>query len=140
MNSLSAFLSPINPENTKLVVSKRFLGADGEPEQWEIRALTGDEDEGIRRACTKRVALPGKKGQYMNETDFNDYLGKLAAACTVYPNLNDKELQEHFGAMGGDDTLKKMLTAGEYAGFIGTIQRLNGYDESMDELVDKAKN
>ena len=57
------------------------------------------------------------------ETDFNQYLGKLAAACTVYPNLNDTVLQDSYRVMGADNLLKAMLSAGEFAAFVEKLSR-----------------
>lgn len=140
MSSLNAFLNPIKEENVKVVASKRFVGENGKPVEWEIRALTGEEDEVIRKKCTRSVPVPGKRGQYTNETDINRYLGELAAACTVYPNLNDATLQKAYGVLGADSLLKTMLKAGEYAEYLEKVQKISGYDQTMEDLVDEAKN
>ncbi|NLK37818.1 MAG: phage portal protein [Epulopiscium sp.] len=137
---LTAFLNPIKEENKKVVVSKRFVDAEGKPIKWEIRAITAEEDEALRKSCTRKVQVPGKKGQFTQEIDTNEYLGLLAVTCTVFPNLNDAELQNAYGVMGADALLKKMLNAGEYTSFLANIQEMNGFDTSMDELVDEAKN
>lgn len=142
MGELSCFLAQnaLKAENEMYVVSKRFLDTDKKPMKWEIQAITSTEDEAIRRECTKRVPVVGKKGQYTQETDYNLYLGKLAARCTLFPNLNDKELQDSYHVMGADALLKVMLTAGEYANYLEKVQEVNGFDIPMDELVDEAKN
>lgn len=139
---LSMFLAgnALQDENTKYVASKRFVNKDKKPMEWEIRSITSDEDEALRKASTKRIPVPGKRGQYTQETDFNLYLGKLAAACTVFPNLDDAELQNSYGVMGADALLKRMLKAGEYADYITKVQEVNGFDEDMDDLVEEAKN
>lgn len=110
--SLSAFLADnaLPVENVRYITSKRFRNENGEPIAWEIRAITGTEDESIRKACTKRVPVPGKKNQYQRETDGDAYVGKLAVACTVYPNLNDKELQDSYHVMGAEE-LTRTATA-----------------------------
>ena len=146
--NLSGFLSEnaLKVDNVKHVVSNRFLSGDIDeqgnpiPLSWEIQAITGTEDEELRKACTKRVPVLGKKGQFTMETDYNLYLGKLAVACTVYPNLNDKGLQDSYRVMGGDALLKTMLTPGEYAGYLAKIQEINGFDRSLQDEVDEAKN
>ena len=76
--SLSAFLAEnaAAVENVKYVVSKRFVGEDGKPVEWEIRAITGSEDEVLRRACVKRALIPGRRNQYQRETDYDMYMGK----------------------------------------------------------------
>jgi hypothetical protein len=140
--SLSAFLAEnaVPVENIKFVASKRFLGEDGNPIPWEIKTITGTEDEALRKSCAKRIPVPGKKNQYQKETDYDLYLGKLAVACTVFPNLNDKELQDSYKVMGADALLKTMLTPGEYAEYLTKIQEVCGFDTTMQDEVDEAKN
>lgn len=112
---LSAFLAEnaIPPEEeAAFVVSKRFLSDETDkkgnrkPLQWKLKAITGAEDESLRKSCVKRVPVPGRRNQYQQETDYNLYLGKLAVACTVYPNLNDKALQDSYKVMGAENLLK----------------------------------
>jgi len=119
---------------------KDFVGKDGKPMVWEICGITSEEDELIRKSCTHKVQVPGKKNQFTQETDFNKYLGKLAARCTVFPNLNDAELQDSYKVNGSDALLKTMLKPGEYADYLAKIQEVNGFELSMEELVDEAKN
>lgn len=141
MSNLKAFLAhnAVQDENTKYAASKRFLD-DGKPVEWEIQSVTSEEDEQIRKSCTKKVSVPGKKGQYTQETDFEKYLGLLAAQCVVFPNLNDAELQNSYGVMGADTVLKVMLKPGEYQDLLKKIQEINGFDLGMEELVEEAKN
>ncbi len=80
-----------------------------------------------------------KKGQYTQETDYNQYLGKLASKCTVFPNLNDKELQDSYHVMGADTLLKAMLTAGEYANYLERVHGSQRIRCAMEELVDDVK-
>ena len=111
--SLTAFLAKnaLKVENVKFVPSKRFVDENTKkPMEWEIQAITGTEDEALRKSCAKRVPIPGKKNQYQKETDYDMYLGKLAVACTVFPDLNNKELQDSYKVMGAEALLKTMLT------------------------------
>lgn len=142
MSNLRAFLSQnaIKSDNMKYIASKRFLDEKKRPIEWEICSVTSEEDEAIRKACTKKVPVPGKKNAYTPETDYNQYLGRLAARCTVFPNLNDAELQNSYGVMGADTLLKAMLKPGEYADYLTKIQEINGFDISMEEMVEEAKN
>lgn len=126
-------------ETVKYVASKRFA-VKGKPVEWEIRAIDSDLDEAIRKECTKRVPIVGKRGQYNQETDTDKYIGKMCVACTVYPDLNNTELQESYGVKGADALLKKMLLPGEYTEYKAKVMEVNGYDMSMEELVDEAKN
>lgn len=141
MSNLSAFLAQNAKDNetVKHVVSKRFV-EDGKPVEWELQSVTSEEDEQIRKSCTQKVQVAGKKGQYTQETDFEKYLGLLAAKCIVYPNLNAAELQDSYGVLGADTVLKKMLKPGEYQDLLKKIQEVNGFDIGLDELVEEAKN
>lgn len=141
MATLSAFLSQnaIKTENKKLVVSKRFVDKDKNPVKWEIRCITSEEEEAIRRACTKRMPIVGKRSKLTTEeTDYNLYLAKLAVKCVVFPNLDDAELQNSYGVMGSEALLKKMLTPGEYANLTSAVSELNDFD--LETAIEEAKN
>ena len=133
--SLSAFLAEnaLSVENVKFVASKRFLSDElddkgkRKPMEWE-------------KSCAKRFPVPGKKNQYQKETDYDLYLGKLAVACTVFPNLNDKELQDSYKVMGAEALLKTMLTPGEYADYLTKVQEVCGFETTLQDEVDEAKN
>ena len=140
-NTLSAFLAQnaVQIENRKVVASKRYV-ENGKPIEWEIRVLNAGEDEDIRKSATRKIPVPGRRGQYQPETDVNLYLAKMAAACTVFPNLFDSELQDSYKVKTPEDLLRKMLTSGEYAEYLQEVQSLNGYDITTEELVEDAKN
>ena len=142
MGNLSAFLAEnaLKVENIKHIVSKRFVDENKKPIEWEIACITSNEDEQLRKECTKRIPIPGKRGQFTMEIDSNLYVGKLAARCTVFPNLNDAELQNSYGVMGADSLLKTMLIPGEYADYLTKVQEVNGFDISFDEKVNEVKN
>lgn len=127
-------------EVEKVAVSRRFKDENGNPILWEIRPITTKKDEEIRKYCTKRVKVPGKPGVMVPQLDSDQYIGMMAAECTVYPELNSAKLQESYHACGPDALLKAMLLPGEYANFAKKIQEINGFDETMDEKVTEAKN
>lgn len=146
--SLSAFLAEnaVAVDNVKFAASKRFLSDERDdkgkrkPMEWEIKTITGTEDEALRKSCAKRVPIPGKKNQYQKETDYDMYLGKLAVACTVFPDLNNKELQDSYHVMGAEALLKTMLTPGEYADYLTKVQEVCGFDATLQDEVDEVKN
>lgn len=142
MSSLSAFFAEnaLTVEHIKFPASTRFLDEKGNPVMWEIKTISATEDEELRKTCAKRVPVPGRKNQYQRETDYEMYLGKLAVACTVFPDLNSAELQNSYHVMGADTLLKAMLTPGEYAAYVQKIQEICGFDTTLQEDVDEAKN
>ena len=141
MSEFSIFMAgnAVKDEVVEYVASKRFQ-VKGKPVAWKIKAIDSDLDESLRKECTKRVPIPGKRGQYNQETDTDKYVGKMCVACTVYPNLNDAELQDSYGVKSADALLKKMLLPGEYIEYKAKVMEVNGYDMSMEDLVDEAKN
>ena len=141
MSDFSIFMAGnvANNEIVKYVATKR-IKHKGKPVEWELKPISSSLDESIRKECTKKVPIAGKRGQYSQETDTDKYIGKLCVACTVYPNLNDAELQDSYGVKSGDELLKKMLLPGEYTEYKAKVMEVNGYDMSMEELVDEAKN
>ena len=141
MSEFSVFMAGnVKPDETvKYVASKRFI-QNKKPIEWELKPVSSSLDEAIRKECTKKVPIAGKRGQYTQETDTDKYIGKLCVACTIYPNLNDAELQDSYGVKSGDELLKKMLLPGEYTEYKAKVMEVNGYDMSMEELVDEAKN
>lgn len=142
MGTLSAFLAEnaLPVENIKFAASRRFLSPDKKPMEWEIKAISSTEDEALRKACAKRVPIPGKRNQYQKETDYDMYLGKLAVACTVFPNLNAKELQDSYKVMGAEALLKAMLTPGEFVDYMEKVQEVCGFSTPIQDEVDEAKN
>lgn len=151
MGNLSVFLkaNAIPVENTKFAASKRFVEdvidettevITSKPVMWEIACITSGEDEILRKSCTKRIPVPGKRNQYTQETDYNLYVGKLAAKCTVFPDLDDAEIQNSYGVMGADSLLKIMLMPGEYTDYCIKVQEVNGFNVSLEEDVEEAKN
>ena len=141
MSDFSMFMAGNAKEDevVEYVASKRF-NVKGKPVAWKIKSISSELDETIRKECTKKVPIPGKRGQYNQETDTDKYVGKLCVACTVYPNLNDAELQDSYGVKSADALLKAMLKPGEYTEYKAKVMEVNGYDMSMEELVDEAKN
>ena len=126
-------------ETTKYIASKRFA-VKGKPVEWEIKAIDSDLDEALRKECTKKVPIAGKRGQFNQETDTDKYIGKMCVACVVYPDLNNAELQDSYGVKSAESLLKRMLLPGEYTELKAKVMEVNGYDMSMEELVEEAKN
>lgn len=141
MSNFNAFMAgnAVKCENVKYVASPRFV-ENKKPIEWELKVISSELDEMIRKECTKKIPINGKRGQYTQETDTNKYTAKLCVACVVFPNLNDAELQDSYGVKSGEELLKKMLLPGEYMELKTKVMEINGFDLSMEEMVDDAKN
>ena len=111
-------------------LSERF-SRNGEPAVFRLRGISEEENAALRRQCRKT----GKFG----ETDGEEYLAKLTAACVAEPDLNDAALQRSWGVMGAEALLKRMLAAGEFARLAERAQAVCGFDEPVRELADEIK-
>ena len=127
-------------ENVKYVASKRFKDAKGNPLEWEIKALSADENDAIKKQCITRKPVPGKRGQYNNEFDNIKYISLLCVNSIVFPDLNNAALQDSWKVMNGSDLLKVMLNSGEYDMLSQKVQEVNGYMDDINEDIEEAKN
>lgn len=141
MSNFKAFMAgnAVRNEIVNYVASKRFV-EDGEAIAWELHAISSEKDEALRKECTKKIPIAGKRGQSTKEVDTEKYIGKLCAACITYPNLNDAELQDSYQVKSAEELLKRMLLPGEYADLQAKVMEINGYDMTIEDLVDEAKN
>lgn len=141
MDSLKGFFkgNAKQVENEKVVISDRFVGEDGKPLEWEIRAIGNETDDELRNQCTSQVKI--KKNVYMPKLDYTEYLKKLLVTCVVYPNLNNKELQDSYAVMTAEELLSAMLLPGEYNALAEKVQEICGFDKDiMEEKIEEAKN
>ena len=137
---LSSFFreNAIKTEEVKYVVSTRFVDKNKKPVEWILKPVSSQIDEDLRRQST--ITKKNISGQSQVELDVNKYIGLLAVACTVYPNLNDENLQNSYAVMGADSLLKKMLLPGEYANYLLKVQEICGFDQKIDNMIKQAKN
>lgn len=141
MGSLSSFFAANAEirENRKIVVSDRFKDEKGNPIEWEIRSISAEEDEALRKECTKNVPIPGKKNQYRQNFDSNSYLTKLAVKSVVFPDLHSAELQNSYKVMGAEALIKTMLYKDEFDALSEQLVA-DSPTEDINELVEEVKN
>lgn len=141
MEALSAFFAENaeRKEDVSFVVSTRFKGKDGKPIPWVLQSISAEDDESLRKDCTRRVQVPGKKGQYTNSFDSNAYLVKLAVKSVKFPDLNNAELQNSYRAMGAEQLIVTMLYKDEFDALAEKLTNMST-DEDINDLVAEAKN
>lgn len=138
---ITAFLSAnaIKTKDVEYVASQRFLGKDGKPIPWRLRVLTNDELDEITKRCKKKEFLP-KTREYKTTVDNVKLELEMICASVVYPNLNDEQLQDSYGAIGAEETVKRMLTPGEYTDLARAVTEAAGFQMGMQDQVNVAKN
>lgn len=137
MSGFEAFLkqNKKQDETMKLAASMSFVDKNGKPLEWEIRPLKSKEAASIRK-LTNRI---GKGGRV--DVDNETFNRMAAAKATVFPDLNDKELQDSYGVMCAEDLIVEMLDKdGEFQEYVKNVMALSGYNITDTELVKEAKN
>ena len=141
MSKFAAFMAQNveKVENKKVVVSHRFKDENGKPIEWEIRAITSDENNDLMRRATVNVPVQGQRGAMTREMDRQKYVAMMVATSVVFPDLRDAELQDSYGAKTPEELLGKMLYLGEYAELASAVTELSQLDD-LDAEVTEAKN
>lgn len=140
MSNLSCFMAQNveKVEQKKVVISNRFKD-NGKPVEWVIQPISSSQDKAIRKECTKKVQVPGKKNQFTQDFDANEYVGRLTASCVVFPDLNNAELQDSYGVKTPHSLLETMLLPGELDALASKVQEINNMN-SLAEDVEEVKN
>lgn len=135
MSDLHAFLHPVQGDDTvEIVISKRFLGEDGKPVPFRIRALTQEENDELTKK-SMHLVKGGRRGE--KELDRIGYNRRILVAATVSPDFSNEELCAAYGTMDPLEVPGRMLLAGEYDRLSREILALSGFDEDLEE---QAKN
>lgn len=128
-------------ENEMYEATKSLEDENGEPLEWVLKPLTTKENESIRDECTFEVPVKGKPNMYRAKFNSVKYLAMTICATVVEPNLNNAELQDSYGVKSDIDLLRELVDdPGEYSAFAEFVQKMNGFDATLDEKEDQAKN
>ena len=143
MSNLSRFLkqNKIVKENITYAATKSLVDENGKPLEWIIKPLTTKENEAMRDECMIEVPIKGKPNMYRPKLNTSKYLAKMLVASVVEPNLYNKELQDSYEVMTPEDLLQAMVDdPGEYQDFTTFVQNFNGFNTSLEDKVEEAKN
>lgn len=134
--SLQDFLNanPVDNLTEEVIVSKRFKDKDGNLLKFKIKAMTNAEFDEIRKAATTV-----KKGRKV-EFDAHKFNLRMVINHTVEPDFKHADSIKKLGCSTSDDYVQRVLLPGEVAALAQKIQELSGFDVSMEDLVEEAKN
>ena len=69
------------------------------------------------------------------------YIQKMISASVVMPDLYDAELQDSYGVKTPEDLLLAMVDdPGEYNDLAAFVQKFQGFNVSLEDKVNEAKN
>ena len=128
-------------ENTTYAATKSLKDENGMPLLWTIKPLSTKDNDNIRDDCMMEVPVTGKPNMFRPKLNTSKYIAKMICACVVEPNLYDKDLQDSYGVMTPEDLLKEMVDdPGEYQAFASFVQDFNGFNTTLEDKVEEAKN
>lgn len=143
MSQFSRFMkvNKIQKQSATYAATKSLTDENGDPLLWTIRPLTTKENEAIRDECMVDVPVKGKANMFRPRLNTSKYLAKMLCASIIEPNLFDKELQDSYGVMTPEDLLQAMIDdPGEYQGLAAFVQKFNGFNTTLSDEVEEAKN
>ena len=143
MGNLSAFLKGNKAvrQNYKYVASQAFKDENGNPVEWELRPITTKEHTCLTNDCTYDAPVKGKPNMFTPKVNQSMFMAKIIAAAVVFPNINDKALQDSYGVMSAEELITELLDDPvEYINLYKFINDSNGFNESFRDKVDKVKN
>lgn len=100
----------------------------GQPQLWELAPLCAAD---VQRLLAEPGRETGKPGRLLLQ---------LLAESVVWPDLQEAELQDSWGALGAEQLLLRMLSPGEFAALQRAFVELNLQGRGLGEQVAQAKN
>ena len=143
MSKFAKFMkaNKVQKENEKYAPTKSLCDEKGNPLEWEFQHITSKQNEDIRESCMIDVPVTGKPNMYRPKLKTSQYLQKMIMASVVIPDLYDSELQDSYGVKTPEDLLFAMVDdPGEYNDLGAWVQKFQGFNTSLDDKVNEAKN
>lgn len=133
MSGLKAFFK----QNKKGTETKEvFLPNFDEPVK--IKVLSAREADAINDRCF--ITKTGRNGRQERVFDGTKYNRELCIASVVYPDLDNKELQDSYGVMGATELYGEMFNWGEHSLILEAVTDLSGINKDINDRVEEAKN
>ena len=143
MSNLSRFLKQnktVKP-NAKYAPTASLTDENGKPLEWEFKHITSKENEDLRDNCTMDVPITGKPNLFRQKFKTREYLAKLVAMSVAEPDLYNAQLQDSYGVKTPTDLLYAMVDSpGEYQDLCAWVQSFQGFNETLEDKAEEAKN
>lgn len=131
MSKLLEFLidNPVDDLTAEVVVSKRLAAYP-----FKIKGISGTEFAEYRKVATK-------VGRHRKvEFDSKLFNELVVLNHTVEPNFRDAETIKKAKCMSPEQFLYKSLLAGEIEELANQISALSGFDATLEDTIEEAKN
>jgi hypothetical protein len=132
MSALTDFLlaNPVNDVTGEAIIPGRLSKMP-----FKIKAMNGEQFAEYQKLCT--AFNKQKKKVDFNSQRFNEL---VILNHTVEPNFRDAECIKKGGCQTPEQFLYKSLLAGEIIDLADKISTLSGFNQSIEEEIEEAKN
>lgn len=119
-------------------ISKRFVDGNGEIIPFKMRPITTERIDQIEALNTRKTRF---KGQQQERVDYGRFIAQVAVETTIYPDFSSEELRQAYKTEDPIEVAKSVLhVGGEYTNWIAKASEINGFDDTLEDLEDAAKN
>lgn len=137
-----SFFMPGNTEVTeeiKAPISQRFKDKKGKIIPFIFKPITTDRVDELEKLHTKSVIKGNKKvGEKVDNARF---MAHIAVDSTIYPNFKSTEFRKAYKLEDPIEIAKQVLNiAGEYTNWISKASEANGFNDTVEDLEEVAKN
>lgn len=126
-------------EEIKAPISARFKDKNGNIIPFIFKAIPTERVEELEKTSMKTVRHRNKV--IGKEVDHPRFMARVAVESTVYPNFKADELRKAYKTEDPVEIAKKVLhVPGEYGEWLSKASEVNGFDDSIEDLEEAAKN
>ena len=143
MSNFAQFMkkNKVVKENVTFAATASLTDEKGNPVLWTLRPISSKENTELRESCMREIPVKGKPNMFRQKINTGEYITKLLIASCVVPDLYNAELQDSYGVSTPEELLFALIDdPGEYDAFTAFVQKFNGFNVSMEDKVEEAKN
>lgn len=143
VNDLSFFMpgKAEDVEEIERYVSKRFKNKKGEVVKFRFRPITTERIDELEKLNTVPIYGGTRRRKTGEKVDQARFMAQMAIESTTYPDFKSEEFRKSYRLQDPIEIAKKVLhIGGEYMEWINIVNEINGYDDSIEELEEAAKN
>lgn len=142
-NDLSFFMPGVAGEVEEITrpVSKRFKDKKGNVVPFRFKAISTERIDELEKLHTVPVYSGSRKRKTGERVDQSRFMAHIAVESTIYPDFKSADLRKAYKTQDPIEVAKKMLhIGGEYAEWIQIANEINGFDDTVEDLEEAAKN
>lgn len=143
VNDLSFFLPSAaeEVEEVERLVSKRFKDGKGKLIPFRFKPITTSRIDELEKFHTEPIYKGSRRRKVGEQVNQSRFMASIAVESTIYPNFKAADLRKAYGEQDPIEVAKKMLhVGGEYSTWLQIANEINGFDDSIEELEEAAKN